>query len=102
MIQAQHLWRYRVRYRRDVSSNRVFRVTVTAPDADRARAYAALADPLFLATVQTPRRMGEVLSGPSCYLCHRMEPIKAGTYQRVDFGTRGIELVCDDCCEKAE
>ena len=55
------MYRYQVRYRRQEPSERVYRVTVTAKDADDARRMAAIADPSFGSTTQTPRRLGEVM-----------------------------------------
>ena len=55
------MYRYQVRYRRQEPSDRVYRVTVTARDAEDARRMAEIADPAFWATTRSPRRMGEVL-----------------------------------------
>lgn len=55
------MYRYSVRYRRlNYPSSRVFRMTVTAKDADEARRMAMIADPFFFRTVASPKRRGEV------------------------------------------
>lgn len=54
-------YRYRCLYRRSSVSSRIYRLTVTARDADEARLFAALADPEFAHTVSPPRRLGQVL-----------------------------------------
>jgi hypothetical protein len=43
--------RYRVTYRRDLTSRRYY-VTVTARDADEARVKAAIRDPEYLSSIQ--------------------------------------------------
>lgn len=57
------MFRYSVRYVRAepwTDIHRVYRVHVTARNADDARRMAAIADPLFAATTETPRRVGKV------------------------------------------
>ena len=54
-------YRYSVRYRRLEASGRVYRMTVTASDADEARRAAAIRDPLFGSTTETPKRRAAVI-----------------------------------------
>ena len=55
------VYRYAVRYRRFTIPSRVIRVTVTAHDADDARRIAALRDPEYSSTVESPRRGKRVI-----------------------------------------
>lgn len=55
------MFRYTVRYRRSDSASRVYRMTVTAKNAEDARRAAAIRDPGFASTTQTPRRLGAVV-----------------------------------------
>ena len=55
------IYRYHCKYRRFTIPSRVIRVTVTAHDADDARRIAALRDPDFSSTVESPRRGKRVI-----------------------------------------
>lgn len=100
------LYRYSVKYRRygtaDAAfrSGRTWRMTVTAKDPDDARRIAAIRDPDFGTTVETPRRLGAVVTVDACRFCKRTDPITLGTYQRVSFPD-GVSNVCDDCFSRA-
>jgi hypothetical protein len=49
-------YRYSVRYRRLERGGRIYRMTVTASNPDEARLLAAVRDPLFGSTTETPKR----------------------------------------------
>lgn len=57
-------YRYAVRYLHRPGSRRVYRLTVTARDADEARAEARRIDPEFTSTTRSPRRLGPVTTTP--------------------------------------
>lgn len=57
-------YRYKVSYIHRPGSRRVYHLTVTARDADEARAEVARRDPQFTATVRSPRRLGPVTTAP--------------------------------------
>jgi hypothetical protein len=55
------LYLYRVTYRRQPLSSRVYHMAVPAATPDEARAEVARRDPEYTATVRTPRRSGRWL-----------------------------------------
>jgi hypothetical protein len=61
---TMQMFKYAVRYRRQDNPSRVYHVTLTARNADEARAYAAIRDPLFHSTVTSPKRRAEVVPVP--------------------------------------
>lgn len=97
---------YSVRYRRHPLSNREYRVTVRALNADEARIKAAIRDPEYVSSVSVHNNgivHSVVIGPPKCYLCHRTDMVADGLYTRIDFrGRTGIQLVCDTCLERAE
>jgi hypothetical protein len=55
------MFRYSIRYRRIGDTRRVYRITLTARDADDARRLAAIRDPEYGSTIESPKRRGAVL-----------------------------------------
>ena len=55
------MFRYSIRYRRSNDLRRVYRMTVTARDADDARRLAAIRDPEYASTVESPKRREAVV-----------------------------------------
>ena len=43
-----------------------------------------------------------VTLGDGCFLCHRSDPIKHGTYVRVSWPDGSVKDICDDCYQKAD
>ncbi|HXJ63841.1 MAG TPA: hypothetical protein VNN79_08815 [Actinomycetota bacterium] len=92
---TDQLYWYTVKYRRNDPGNRVYTLSVGAPDADGARVLAAVIDAKFSHTVETPRRV-RLLQVEPCRFCHRTDVIT-----RVSFPD-GVANVCDICREKAD
>lgn len=94
------MYRYSLKGRSISIPNRIIRLTVTAANPDDARRLAQLKNPDFGTTVETPRRVGLVVTVEACRFCKRTDPIALGLYQRVSFPD-GVSNVCDDCFDKA-
>jgi hypothetical protein len=60
---AKGLHLYQVRYRREGTSARIYRMTVQARNADEARAYVKARDPLFAHTTASPKK-GRAIEPP--------------------------------------
>jgi hypothetical protein len=60
-MKTLNTWRYSCQYRRDNAPlSRIYRLSVTAVDANDARRKLAEVDPHFLATVRSPQRRAAV------------------------------------------
>jgi|SRR6185369_750203 len=91
-------YRYSVIYRRLEASGRVYRMTVTASDAEEARRVAAIRDPLFGSTTETPKRRAALVEVVTAERRHQPE----GYFSSHPITARSVDGIyfCNTCMHR--